>query len=124
MNIDTHSFVKAFVNAKTDEQKAEAITKVFFYIRDSSNETIEEKFDKTRNELATKRDVKDVESLLRNDIDNVESSLRQEIKLLSANVDAKVAESKADILKWMFGMLAGQLTILVIILKLFFNGNV
>ena len=113
MNIDTHSFVKAFVNAKTDEQKAEAITQVLFHIRNSSNAVIEEKFDKTKNELATKRDIKDVEL-----------SLRQEIKLLSANVDAKVAESKADILKWMFGMLAGQLTLLVIILKLFFNGNV
>lgn len=109
MHIDTHSFVKAFVNAKTDEQKAEAITQVLFHICDSSNEIIEEKFDKTKNELATKRDIAD---------------LRHEIKVLSANVDAKVAESKADILKWMFGMLAGQLTILVIILKLFFNGNV
>jgi hypothetical protein len=36
-----------------------------------------------------------------------------------ARLELKLAETKADLLKWMFGIAAGQLGILIAVLKLF-----
>ncbi|MBF0348252.1 MAG: DUF1640 domain-containing protein [Magnetococcales bacterium] len=38
---------------------------------------------------------------------------------LNARLDAKLAESKTEIIKWMFGVAAGQAMFIIAILKLF-----
>ena len=40
-----------------------------------------------------------------------------------ARLELKLAETKADLLKWMFGIAAGQLGILIAVLKLFPGGH-
>jgi hypothetical protein len=104
---DTHAFVKAFVNAKNDEERAEILAKTISETRQDStsivektNTVIDQKFDKAKNQLATKNDLKETELLLKKDIESL----------------------KVEMLKWMFGMLAGQLTLIIIILKFFFRG--
>ena len=54
---DTHEFVKAFINCKTDEEKAEILVKTFATVKHESSKIIEEKFDKAKDELSTKHDV-------------------------------------------------------------------
>ena len=88
---DTHAFVKAFVNAKNDEERAEILAKTISETRQDStsivektNTVIDQKFDKAKNQLATKNDLKETELLLKKDIESL----------------------KVEMLKWMFGMLA------------------
>ena len=40
-----------------------------------------------------------------------------------ARLELKLAETKADLLKWMFGIAAGQLGLLIAVLKLFPGGH-
>ena len=90
---DTHAFIKAFINAKTEEEKAEILAKTIAETREEGVLKIEKKFDKAKDELVTKKDL-----------------------------DVAINVLKIEMLKWMFGMLAGQLTLIVIILKFFFKG--
>ena len=69
---DTHEFVKAFINCKTDEEKAELLVKTFATVKHESSQIIEEKFDKAKDELSTKHDVLLVKEELRTDIKNLE----------------------------------------------------
>ena len=111
MNIDTHAFVKAFVNAKTDEQKAEIIADIVFKVKDLSEVKIETRFEKAKEELATKSDI---------------IAVKRDIKDLELTTKKEIAESKNDLMKWMFGMFlafsSAQLTLFVLILKFFFKG--
>ena len=75
---DTHEFVKAFINCKTDEEKAEILVKTFATIKHESSQIIEEKFDKAKDELSTKHDV----LLVKQDILLVKEELRTDIKNL------------------------------------------
>ena len=94
---DTHAFVKAFINAKTDEEKAEVLAKTIAETREDGAIKIEKKFEKANDALATKDFVRTI-----------------------------VLESKNDTIKWMFGMFlafsSAQLGIFMLILKFFFKG--
>lgn len=46
----------------------------------------------------------------------------QDINVDNAATKRDLLELKVEMLKWMFGMLAGQLTLIVLILKFFFKG--
>ena len=82
---DTHEFVKAFINCKTDEEKAEILVKTFATVKHESSQIIEEKFDKAKDELSTKHDVLLVKQdilLVKKDILLVKEELRTDIKNL------------------------------------------
>jgi len=53
-NFDTHSFIKEFLNAKTEEEKAEILAKTISEIKNESNYKIELKFEKAKEDLVTK----------------------------------------------------------------------
>jgi hypothetical protein len=54
---DTHSFIKAFIAAKTEELKAEVIAKTIIEIREENLSKIENKFEESTNEIVTKNDL-------------------------------------------------------------------
>lgn len=97
---DTHAFVKAFVNAKNDEERAEILAKTIAETRDESVVKIDKKFDKAKDELSTKKDLKEMELLFRRDIESM----------------------KVDMIKWTVAIMGGQLALFVLILKFFCNG--
>jgi hypothetical protein len=106
MNIDTHAFVKAFVNAKTDEQKAEIIADIFIKESAVSENKIDKKFERTKDDLSTKSDI----LLIKKDLKELELSLQKDM-----------ASMKVELLKWMFAMMSGQIAIFMVILKFFFK---
>jgi hypothetical protein len=55
----------------------------------------------TGQELATKRDLKEVESRLEAKIDKVEASLQARIKEVEAKIETSAANLKVDILRWL-----------------------
>ncbi len=83
---DTHAFVKAFVFAKTDTDKAEMLADTIAEIKNEASIKVEEKFEQAKDELATKRDIKELEL-----------STKRDIKELELNIKALETNMKRDI---------------------------
>ena len=97
---DSHRFVRNLTSSGFTESQAEALANEQAQLLNSN--------------LATKTDLKAVESRLEVKIANVQADL--EVKL--ANLDAKIASSKSDILKWTFAALIAQTGVVVTLIKL------
>ena len=95
LTFDTHEFVKELKEAGFSEQQAEAITRLQ---KTAINSTLEQaRHDYELDDLATKRDLKELE-----------------LKL-----ELKIAESKAELIRWVVGVGLLQITIITaLILKL------
>jgi hypothetical protein len=93
---DTHSSVKTLTAAGMPEPQAEAVTDLLKIARDADLGT-----------LATKADLAQVKADLQHEIAQVKADLQFEI----AELRTDLAETKAEILKWMFGMIAGAVVI-------------
>jgi hypothetical protein len=90
-SFDTHEFFNELKGAGFSEQQAEVITKLQ---KTTINTTLEQaRHDYQLDDLATKRDLKELESVLKRDIKELE--LRFEVKL---------AENKADLIRWVVGV--------------------
>lgn len=86
LTFDTHEFVKELTGAGFSEQQAEVITK----LQKATSSTLLE-------ELATKRDLKDLEK----------------------DVELKISESKAELIRWVVGVGVLQITLITgLLLKL------
>jgi hypothetical protein len=57
--------------------------------------------------LATKRDLKELETLLKHDIEKLEINLRRDIELLRSDTGKQIAECKADLIRWIIGVVLG-----------------
>ncbi|WP_130472579.1 coiled-coil domain-containing protein [Candidatus Magnetaquicoccus inordinatus] len=97
VTFDTHAYVKELKAAGFTEEQAEVQAK-----------TLSSIFKANLDELATRRDLKDLEMATKRDIRDVKAEL-----------EAKIAEAKAETIKWMFGVAAGQAVFIISILKLF-----
>ena len=89
ITFDTHAFVKRLTATGMPEQQAETVTALVKEAQDASS-----------GDLATKRDI---------------AQLQRDIAQLEALTKAALAETKADLLKWMFGALAAQTAFLSLI---------
>ena len=90
-SFDTHEFFNELKGAGFSEQQAEVITKLQ---KTTINTTLEQaRHDYQLDDLATKRDLKELELVLKRDIKELE--LRFEVKL---------AENKADLIRWVVGV--------------------
>ena len=111
INFDTHKFVKRLTENGFTEQQAEALA--------------EEQVNLLNSNLATQADIEktnaNIESLRQETNANIDS-LKNEIETLRAATKADIAESKADLLKWIFIALAAQggliITCVVTLIKL------
>ena len=95
ITFDTHEFIKELKSAGFSEQQAEAITKLQ---KTAISTTLEQvKHDYQLDDLATKRDLKELELKVAKDI----------------------AESKAELVRWVVGVGVLQMTLIVgLMLKL------
>ncbi|MBF0628873.1 MAG: DUF1640 domain-containing protein [Magnetococcales bacterium] len=93
ITFDTHAYVKELKSAGFTEEQAEVQAK-----------TLSSIFKTNLDELATRRDLKELELATRRDFKELE---------------AKIAEAKAETIKWMFGVAAGQAVFILTMLKLF-----
>ncbi|GAB0057346.1 hypothetical protein SIID45300_01673 [Candidatus Magnetaquicoccaceae bacterium FCR-1] len=90
ITFDTHAFIKELKAAGFTEAQAEAQTKILSSV-----------FKTNLEELATRRDLKELELTLK-------AELRKDIET-----------AKAETIKWMFGVAAGQAVFIVTLFKMF-----
>lgn len=84
---DTHEFIKELKGAGFSEEQAEIITKLQ---KSAIAATLEQaKHDYDLDDLATKRDLKELET-----------GLKRDIKELELKQDAKLAETKRELIRW------------------------
>jgi hypothetical protein len=100
----------------TDEQ-AEVITELQ---RTATDSTLEQaRHDYHLDDVATKRDMKELETALKHDIETLEVNLRREIEVLRADTGRMIAESKADLTRWIIGAGFLQTTLIIgVLLKI------
>lgn len=96
IQIDTLAFAKRLQAAGADERLAEAI--------------VEGITDADTSSLATKEDLRQVETALKEDIRQVETAIKTDI-----------ANSHADILKWLFGIIFAQTAIVIAVFTFLLN---
>lgn len=102
LTFDTHEFVKTLKEAGFSEQQSEAITSLH---KATVNTTLEQaKHDYQLDDLATKRDLKELEFRLESRIKDTE---------------LKIAETKAELIRWVVGVGVLQMTLIAgLMLKL------
>ncbi|MEO5357831.1 MAG: DUF1640 domain-containing protein [Nitrospirae bacterium YQR-1] len=91
---DTHAYVKKLKAVGFTEEQAEVQTEVL-------SELLEKN-------LATKLDLKELESKLARDLKELESRL-----------EVKIESSKSDIIKWVAAMLVAQASLMAVMFRLF-----
>lgn len=91
--LDTHQTVKDLTAAGFTDAQAEALTSALRQVQQID-----------LSHLATKADLGD---------------LRRDMTLLRAEMDTKLAELKAEIVRWVFGIAVAQVASIIAILKLF-----
>ena len=78
--------------------------------REASNETLQHAVhDFHLDDVATKRDIKELER----DIKDIETRLQHQIELLRADTARQIAESKADLTRWIIGAGFLQTTLII-----------
>ncbi len=107
IHFDTHKFVKRMTKAGMAEETAEALA--------------DEQMQLIQGELATKQDLAKVQ----HEIEKLRADVSRDIEKLRADVSrdietlrAEIAESKVDILKWMFAAMVAQTGVIVTLLKI------
>jgi hypothetical protein len=107
----------------TDEQ-AQALTELQ---RTATDNTLEQaRHDYHLDDVATKRDMKELETTIRHDIKTLETDLKREIEVLRADTGRMIAETnlnisdtKADLTRWIIGAGFLQTTLIIgVLLKI------
>ncbi len=88
------------------EQEAKIIVKEIEKIETGIETKVEKAFDRKKDVLATKEDI---------------SLLKEDLAKLEGKLETKIAETKADIIKWMFIFWIGQLASFIAIAKFIFH---
>jgi hypothetical protein len=106
ITFDTHEFVKKLKDVGFSEEQAEVITDLQ---KTTVSNTLEQaRHDYDLDNLATKRDLKEVEA-----------ALKKDIEVLRLNTAKDIAENKAELIRWVVGVGLLQITIITgLILKL------
>ena len=99
LTFDTHDFVKKLKGAGFSEEQAEVLTDLQ---KATSQNTLEQaRHDYELDDLATKRDLKELEN-----------NLKKDIEILRLETKRDIAESKADLIRWVVGVGLLQITII------------
>lgn len=98
---DTLHFANRLKSVGFTDEQAQAITELQLTVTDSTLE--QARHDYHLDDVATKRDLKEMETLLRHDVEALEINLRREIEVLRADTVRMIAESKADLTRWIIG---------------------
>ncbi len=99
LTFDTHDFVKKLKSVGFSEEQAEVLTDLQ---KATSQNTLEQaRHDYELDDLATKRDLKELET-----------NLKKDIEILRLETKRDIAESKADLIRWVVGVGLLQITII------------
>jgi hypothetical protein len=99
LTFDTHDFVKKLKGAGFSEEQAEVLTDLQ---KATSQNTLEQaRHDYELDDLATKRDLKELET-----------NLKKDIEILRLETKRDIAESRADLIRWVVGVGLLQITII------------
>lgn len=99
LTFDTHDFVKKLKGVGFSEEQAEVLTELQ---KATSQNTLEQaRHDYELDDLATKRDLKELET-----------NLKKDIEILRLETKRDIAESKADLIRWVVGVGLLQITII------------
>jgi len=122
---DTYAVIKRLQESGFSEQQAETMAGVLQDTQKTSSEHLATKWDiqdlqRDIKELEanTKRDLKELETNLRQDMREMEMKLHKEIDMVRKDIDVKLAELRADLLKWTVGMLLAQAVVIATLVKL------
>ena len=122
---DTYAVIKRLQESGFSEQQAETMAGVLQDTQKTSSEHLATKWDiqdlqRDIKELEanTKRDLKELETNLRQDMREMEMKLHKEIDMVRKDIDVKLAELRADLLKWTVGMLLAQAAVIATLVKL------
>ena len=99
MTFDTHAYVRKLKSVGFTEEQAEVQAEVLYSI-----------FEKNLGDLATRRDLQ-----------SLELSMKRDFQLEIEKVRKELAESKADMIKWVLGVAAGQAALIIAILRMSSN---
>jgi hypothetical protein len=106
--LDTHQTVKDLTAAGFSDAQAEALTHALRQVQQID-----------LSDLATKADVADV----RKEITDLRREIRADLALLRAELDARMAEHKSELIRWVFGIAFAQAALILAVLKLFPTGH-
>ncbi len=101
--LDTHRLVKRLVAVGFSDEQAETVTDV-----------VREGREADYSNLATKSDLAAVKS----DLAAVATQLRTEMGAMESRLNASISEAKADLLKWVIGLLLVQGGAVVTLIRL------
>jgi hypothetical protein len=100
--LDTLEVVKELKAAGFSDEQAEAVTRVVRRAQDID-----------LSDLATKADLAAVKADLNGKIDSLESRVYAKIDSLGSRIDTKIEALRADLIKWVFGVIGFQTLIIV-----------
>jgi hypothetical protein len=99
ITFDTHEFVKKLKGVGFSEEQAEVLTDLQ---KTTAINTLEQaRIDYELDDLATKRDLKELEF-----------ALKRDIKELDLTLNVKIAETKAELIRWVVAVGLLQITII------------
>lgn len=105
---DTLYFANRLKSVGFTDEQAQTITELQ---RTATDSTLEQaRHDYHLDDAATKRDLKEMETALRHGVETLEVNLRREIEVLRADTgrmiaetNQRIAETKADLTRWIIG---------------------
>ncbi len=117
ITFDTLHFANRLKSVGFTDEQAQVITELQLSTVDTTLE--QARHDYQLDELATKRDLKEIDVALRHDLKEIEATLKHEIELLRSDTGRMIAESKADLTRWIIGAGFLQTTLIIgVLLKI------
>jgi hypothetical protein len=80
---------------------------------EQSSSLVEALGDVLASDLAAKSDVREIELALKHDLRETELALKHDLREAELRLEAKIADVKADIVKWLFGTVGFQTLIIL-----------
>ena len=104
---DTLQFANRLKSVGFTEEQAQTLTELQ---RAATDNTLEQaRHDYHLDDVATKRDIKEIER----DMKDMETRLQHQIELLRSDTARQIAESKADLTRWIIGAGFLQTTLII-----------
>ncbi|ASF48339.1 CCDC90 family protein [Methylovulum psychrotolerans] len=114
ITFDTYDFVKRLKGAGFSEEQAEVLTDLQ---KSTSSNTLEQaRHDYELDDIATKRDLKELELKMGRDLKELELKIelvRSELKRDIETVRKEISETKSELIRWVAGVGLLQVTLIV-----------
>ena len=106
--LDTHQTVKDLAAAGFTDAQAEALTHALRQVQQID-----------LSDLATKADLAAIRVDLHQEISDLRKEMKADFSVLRAELEARMAEHKAEVIRWVFGIAFAQTALILAVLRLF-----